>query len=183
MMIPVLETERLLLKEISEADAPSYAKHFVDYEVIRNLSATVPWPYPDNGVAEFIREHIIPNQGNDRWCWGIFLKLNPRELVGGIELWRPGTPENRGFWLGREYWGIGIMTEAVIPVLDFAFNELGFEELVFSNALGNARSRRIKEKTGAELLRVEPASFVDPEFTQRELWQLSKSDWQVKRPE
>ena len=179
MEIPEFRTERLFLRGIRESDSASYKKHFVDYEVIRYLSSTVPWPYPEDGITQFIRGHILPNQGNNRWGWGIFLKESPDEMVGGVELWRPGTPENRGFWLGRKYWGMGIMTEAVFPVTECVFNELGFEVLVFSNALGNTRSRRVKEKTGARLLRVEPAKFVDPTFTEHEIWELSKIDWEA----
>jgi hypothetical protein len=35
-------TERLLLRPVSEADIPAYTRYFVDYEVIRHLSAAVP---------------------------------------------------------------------------------------------------------------------------------------------
>lgn len=49
------------------------------------------------------------------------------------------------------------MTEAVKPVMNFAFKELGFDQLVFTNAVGNQRSRRIEEKTGARL--IEPANL------------------------
>jgi [ribosomal protein S5]-alanine N-acetyltransferase len=45
--LPVFTTERLILREVTEADAPSYEKNFVDYEVISQLAATVPWPYPE----------------------------------------------------------------------------------------------------------------------------------------
>lgn len=69
------------------------------------------------------------------------------------------------------------MTEAVEPVMDYAFNELGFEKLVFTNAVGNIRSRRVKEKTGAKLVRVAPAKFVNPAYTEHEIWELSKTEW------
>jgi RimJ/RimL family protein N-acetyltransferase len=82
-----------------------------------------------------------------------------------------------GFWLAKQHWGKGLMSEAVWPVTDYAFDCLGFDQLIFSNALGNRRSRRIKEKMGATFLRTEPAAFVDPEFTEHELWQLTKDDW------
>jgi hypothetical protein len=45
--LPVFTTERLILREVTEADASSYEKNFVDYEVISQLAATVPWPYPE----------------------------------------------------------------------------------------------------------------------------------------
>jgi RimJ/RimL family protein N-acetyltransferase len=149
--------------------------------VIRHLSSAVPWPYPENGAAEFIRDFILPNKGLDRWIWGIFLKSNPSELIGGVDLWRKGIPENRGFWLGRKFWGRGVMTEAVAPVNDYAFDQLGFESLIFSNALGNVASRKVKEKTGALFLKTEQARFVDPTYSERELWELTKERWESHR--
>jgi ribosomal-protein-alanine N-acetyltransferase len=174
---PEFITERLILKGVTENDIGSYEKYFIDYEVIRHLASVVPWPYPKDGVATFVKEQILPKQGNDKWVWGIFMRAHPADLIGIVDLWRPGTPENRGFWLGREFWGQGIMTEAVIPIIDFAFQELNFETLLFSNAKGNTPSRRIKEKTGATFLRIEPASFVDPTYREKELWELKKDSW------
>jgi [ribosomal protein S5]-alanine N-acetyltransferase len=177
MSLPVFETERLILRGPTLRDAPAYEKNFVDYEVIRSLAAAVPWPYPKNGVVTWI-EGILKNQAVDRWVWGIFLKSNPAELIGVIDLWREATPENRGFWLGKKYWGQGIMTEATGPVMDYAFDVLGFEKMILANAVGNPRSRRVKEKNGARLLRIEPAKFVDPQLTcGHEIWELTKEAW------
>jgi [ribosomal protein S5]-alanine N-acetyltransferase len=180
MLLPRFETKRLILKEVTINDVPSYEKNFVDYEVIRHLSSLVPWPYPKNGVVDFLNNSVIPNQGKDRWVWGLFLKSNPAELVGAIDLWRECKPENRGFWLARRLWRQGLMTEAVRPVMNYAFNDLGFEKLVFTNALGNIASRKVKEKTGARLIGVRPASFVDPAYTEHEVWELEKDSWLSK---
>ncbi len=178
LVIPSFQTDRLILKGVTLKDAPSYQKNFVDYAVISQLSSTVPWPYPENGVEEFIRTFILPRQGQDRWVWGIFLKTNPDEMIGGIDLWRKGTPEHRGFWLGKAFWGQGYMTEAVKPVMDYAFDHLGFETLIFSNAVGNTKSRRIKEKTGARFIGTRPAKFVSSDYTEAETWELTKQEWQ-----
>ncbi len=180
MKLPVFSTERLMLREVLEDDIPSYAKYFVDYEVIRHLSgANVPWPYPENGVRDYVVNEIIPKQGDDNWVWGIFLLSNPDELIGIIDLWRPGRPENRGFWLGRKFWGRGIMPEALVPITNHAFDDLGFDSLVLSNAKGNIRSRRIKEKAGARLLRIEPGYYVDPNLRECEIWLLTKEVWKT----
>jgi [ribosomal protein S5]-alanine N-acetyltransferase len=53
--LPVLSTERLILREVTEADVPAYERNFVDYEVISQLAAAVPWPYPEGGVLNFVR--------------------------------------------------------------------------------------------------------------------------------
>lgn len=175
--LQIFETDRLILKQVSDCDFINWQKNFVDYEVIRNLSSLVPWPYPDNGVETFYKTTILPSLGINRWLWGIFLKENPGELIGCVDLWREGRPENRGFWLAHKHWGKGLMTEAVAPIMEYAFTELGFEKLIFSNAEGNIRSRRVKEKAGAKLLRIEPANFVDPKFTHHEVWELTKENW------
>lgn len=179
MSIPTQKTVRLVLKEVTKLDIPAYKKHFIDYEIIRHLSKAVPWPYPEDGVESYLNDLIFPNQGKDRWMWGIHLKSNPNELIGAVELWREGKPENRGFWLSRKYWNKGIMTEAVAPINEYAFVQLEFEYLIFSNAKGNIQSRKIKEKTGAKYLRTESASFVDPNYTEREIWKLRKEEWQI----
>lgn len=175
--LPILETKRLILRGVTHEDIPSYEKYFIDYEVISHLAAAVPWPYPENGVREFLDNLVFPYQGKTEWLWGIFEKNNPSELIGVVHLWREGHPENRGFWLGKPFWGKGYMTEAVESVMDYAFNELGFEKLVFANAVGNLKSRRVKEKTGARLIDVKPAKFVNPKYTEHEIWELTKSEW------
>lgn len=176
-MTPELETTRLLLKPLALAHAPDYTRHFVDYEVIRHLSDQVPWPYPEGGVEDFMTNVVLPKQGDGRWAWGIFLKSSPDELIGGVDLWRRGCPEHRGFWLGRAFWGNGYMGEACDAVTQFAFEDLNFEKLIFSNALGNVRSRRIKEKAGAQFVGLRDAKFVSDEYTQSELWELTRESW------
>lgn len=178
--LPRFSTERLLLREVKLTDRYSYKRNFVDYDVIRTLSNAVPWPYPENGVEDFLGNVIIPNQGKDRWMWGIFLKTKPDELIGCVELWRQGRPEHRGFWLAKKYWGQGLMTEAVCPINEYAFDNLRFEKLVFANAVGNIGSRRVKEKTGARFIKTVEAKFVDPNLTHQELWELSKKDWEMQ---
>lgn len=178
-LIPLrcLETKSLLLKPMQLDYLGDYIRHFVDYRVIRFLSKNVPWPYPEDGVRHFLEEQIIPTQGSERFCFGIFLKVNPEELIGCIDLWRAPQPENRGFWLGFDFWGHGYMTEACEEMNRLAFEELNFERLYFSNAVGNSRSSRIKRKTGAKFLEIIPAQFVDPVFNQAELWILKREDW------
>jgi ribosomal-protein-alanine N-acetyltransferase len=175
---PRFETDRLLLRELTLSDAPTYQQNFNNYEVIQHLSAAVPWPYPDDGVEYFLNNVVFPNQGKNRWDWGLFLKTNPSEVIGTISFFLPGVPEHRGFWLAKKYWGMGLMTEAVAPIMGFAFNTLKMESIIFSNAVGNDRSRRVKEKTGATFVETRPVKFVSPLYTESEYWELSKTAWE-----
>lgn len=73
------------------------------------------------------------------------------------------------------------MEEAARAVNEHAFTVLGFEKLNFDNALGNIPSRRIKEKTGAKLICVRPASLVDTTIKEMEVWELTKEAWLANR--
>ncbi len=181
VIVPTFHTERLILREIVPGDIPAYQRNFNDWEVIRHLSRKVPWPYPEDGVKVYCEQLLFPNQGKSSWNWGLFLREHPDELIGTVALYRPGIPESRGFWLARRLWGQGLMTEAVIPVMDYAFAELGYECMILSNAVGNTRSGRVKEKTGAKLLRTAPMEFVDPTYTHSEYWEISAEAWRQFR--
>ena len=177
MKLPEFETERLFMRGVRIEDAESYEKNFATYEVIQHLSHFVPWPYPVDGVRSFLQESVLPHQGKSRWLWVIFLKDQRGEVIGCVDLWAKGCPEHRGFWLAVEHWGKGFMTEAVTPVMDYAFEHLDFEELIFANAVGNERSRRIKEKTGATYVETRPAKFVNSAYKEHEIWRLTKENW------
>ena len=79
-LIPKFETLRLLLRGVELKDASAYQMYFNDYDIISQLAAVVPWPYPQNGAEEFIRNVILPQQGKSRWSWGLFLKECPWSL-------------------------------------------------------------------------------------------------------
>jgi [ribosomal protein S5]-alanine N-acetyltransferase len=181
--VPTFVTERLVLRELVESDIPRYQSLFVDYDVIRNLAAGVPWPYPENGVREYLEAQVFPHQGKSKWVWAINLKEDPDSLIGTLDLWRIPSPSNRGFWLGKPFWGRGYMTEAVEPVNDFAFGTLGFEKLYFTNATSNNRSSRIKEKTGARLVERGPGNYVDPTFTLQDRYELTRERWEEYKAE
>ena len=175
----IFETKRLLVKPLRLEDAPAYQKYFNDYEVISHLSRKVPWPYPEDGALSYLK-FVLPLQGIDRWDWGIFEKSNPDECIGSIGIFKKGIPEHRGFWLAQKHWGKGYMTEAVEPVTSYAFDELGFTELLLSNAKGNERSRRLKEKVGAEFLYLKSSELVNPDYKESEIWRLTKEAWKAR---
>ena len=179
--VPTLHTSRLVLRPLCESDLPAVQRNFEDYETVRYLAAVVPWPYPSDGAATWFRDIATPGQGKDHWTWVIALKEASSELIGLIELFEQARPSNRGFWLTRSLWGRGYMSEAVEAVNDYAFDVLGFERLLLDNALGNAGSARIKDKTGARLIEVVDAQFVDPSITKMERWELTKEAWHSAR--
>ena len=52
------------------------------------------------------------------------------------------------YWLGKKYWGQGIMTEAIKVLCDYAFNELNKLKLSITTLEDNIGSRKVAEKNG-----------------------------------
>jgi RimJ/RimL family protein N-acetyltransferase len=178
--VATLQTQRLTIRPLQESDIPAVQRNFEDWETVRFLTSAVPWPYPPNGAMQWYRDVVVPGQGITNWSWAICLKESPEQLVGVIELFRDRA-SHRGFWLDRNFRGNGYMEEAARAVNEHAFTVLGFEKLNFDNAMGNIPSRRIKEKTGAKLIGVRPASLVDTTIKEMEHWELTKEAWLANR--
>ncbi|HTJ58610.1 MAG TPA: GNAT family protein [Devosiaceae bacterium] len=83
----------------------------------------------------------------------VFLTEGGKEkIVGGLTLSnirrRAAQHVNLGYWMGRDFAGRGLMTEAVGVVLPFAFNTLGLHRIHAAFLPDNAASRRVLEKNG-----------------------------------
>jgi RimJ/RimL family protein N-acetyltransferase len=127
-------------------DAESVARHANNRKVWLVVRDTFPHPYTIDDAHEFIRR-AIAEQPATRFC----IEINGK-AVGGIGV-HPGQDVHRhtatvGYWLGEEFWGRGIMSEAVTAVTDFFFDNFPLRRIsaeVFSN---NPASSRVLEKAG-----------------------------------
>ncbi|MGJ4993768.1 GNAT family N-acetyltransferase [Bradyrhizobium sp. HKCCYLS3077] len=155
MLTPTLHTARLLLRPLAVADAPAIQRHFNNWNIIRTLAAVVPWPYPDDGAATFVKLQLDKiAAGEEIYQWVLVLRDGDGTAIGNIHF-RPRVESrkgHRGFWLAEPYWNQGLMSEAIAAVNDFAFGPLGLDHFHVCNVASNAASRRVKQKTGAEFI-------------------------------
>lgn len=160
-------------------DAPIIQKHFNNWNIIKNLLDTVPWPYPDDGAEDFIKNNALPRMAKgEAFIWTIQPKENPDDPIGMIEFrYKTDRDDRRGFWLAEPYWKQGYMTEAVSTVNDFIFNELKVDRIVICNFKGNEGSRRVKEKTGATYIGTCEKNHHQGK-TETELWELTAEQWE-----
>jgi [ribosomal protein S5]-alanine N-acetyltransferase len=179
MDTPTIETERLILRPLAPSDAPAIQRHFNNWNIIRNLAAVVPWPYPEDGAESFIRLQLGKiAAGEDIYQWVLALKSGDGEAIGNI-YFRPRSDNpkgNRGFWLAESFWNRGLMTEAITAVNDFAFLTLGLESFHVCNAASNAASRRVKQKTGAEFVGYVELLHHNGE-SKAERWKVGRESW------
>ena len=96
---PTLRTRQLLLQPLTLGDAAAIQERFAHWEVVRYLSAAVPWPYPDDGALSYVRDVALPALARGtEWHWTIRLRSRPDDVIGSISL-MDQVDNHRGFWL------------------------------------------------------------------------------------
>jgi RimJ/RimL family protein N-acetyltransferase len=140
--IPVLETERLVLRAPRLEDAKAVVALASDRRVAEN-TARIPHPYRMSDALEWITS-VTAEEGKQTFL--ITLAGAPIG-AGGIDLREASTPE-LGYWIGAPHWGQGYATEAARAVIDHAFTDLGHEALQAGARVSNPASRRVLEKCG-----------------------------------
>ena len=115
-----LETPRLILRPLELADAEEVQPLFAQWEIVRQLNARVPWPFPETGVHTYYRDDALPAIARgEEWHWMLLLKEDSRQkIIGSICLVADGY-NNRGFWIAQQWQGRGLMTEAAAAVTRF----------------------------------------------------------------
>lgn len=171
-----------MMRPVQFSDAPRYQSLFAHYEVIEFLDGNViPWPYPENGVEEFLRFIQPKVELGETILWALVPK-GEEEMIGVLHLNPLSETDHRGFWLGKEYWGQGYMSEAVAASQDYCFDVLKMPRLLLSNAEPNAGSRRLKEKSGATFLGLSEERYFAGGGTYRSMkWELTAEAWQAHR--
>jgi len=166
---------------LESGDAPAIQEHFPHWNIIKNLSSGVPWPYPEDRAIKHITEVCLPGMEKGTvMAWAICERDNPEQLIGVMDYFPNdrGDLGNRGFWLAIPYQGRGYMTEATHAVQDYLFIELGIAQLILANSVDNKASSMIKRKSGATLLRIASNSQHHSGITESEIWRLTREDWE-----
>lgn len=145
-MTDTLRTARLTLRPLDPADAPFIEAQCGAWDVARMLRV-VPYPYPPGMAADYIRRMRAPDAAER--AFALDATVSGGEPILGVLTLKPVEGGVRlGYWLGRPWWGLGYMSEAVSAALDAAFAEPGVaaaEAGVFSD---NPASRRLLERLG-----------------------------------
>ena len=119
---PVLETPRLTLRPLRRSDAPRIAALCSDFEVAR-ATARIPHPYGHADAEAVLDLAAARNPAREV---DFALDMPGEGLVGLLGFFGEAAPATEiGYWLGRPYWGAGLMTEAVKAALAWAVRDWG----------------------------------------------------------
>lgn len=145
---PFIKTERLELRELRAEDA---------YEVFVQRSHPVINKYikrevakNENDALDWINKQLERQSASEGILWGISIRGQSR-LIGSACFWNL-EPENDkaelGYSLHYDYFSQGIMTEALMAVLNYGFNTMKLKCIDAYTHKDNKASRRLLEKLG-----------------------------------
>ena len=147
---PELETERLRLRAIDASEAAWYLAHFSRPEIVHGTG----FPAPDGiaGARAELERYITGLFARREGIrWGLTLRGDPT-LIGSAGLYRwldaPVRQAELGYDLVPEWWGRGLMSEALRAIVGYAFGTLGLERIEALVLARNARSCATLERVG-----------------------------------
>ncbi len=144
-----IETERLILRPWKETDLHD----FYEYARVEGVGEKAGWNHhqsleeSEQILSAFIRNKktlALELKENKKVIGS--LGLEPRDGDAGL----PKELQGReiGYVLSRDYWGRGLMPEAVKAIINYCFNILDYDYLTCGHFEHNDRSRRVVEKSG-----------------------------------
>lgn len=142
-MLTALDTPRLNLRPLTEADAPAVERILGDARVARMLRV-VPHPFPPGAATEYLRR--LGGGVTPEIALGVRRRGEPA-LLGAVSARRAGDGARLGYWLAPDAWGQGLMTEAVGAVVAALFDD-GVAEIEAGVFADNPASRRILSRLG-----------------------------------
>ena len=145
----MLKTERLLLRPWQESDAE------ILYEYAKDLDVGPPAGWPPHTNVENSRQ-IIRDVLSARETYAVCLQDGAPIGCVGLKLKGQTDMTDRedecelGYWLGKPFWGQGIIPEASRELLRHAFETLNMRAVWCGYYEGNEKSHRVQQKLGFE---------------------------------
>lgn len=146
--LPTLETERLILRKVTFADAADIFAYASDEDVAKYVTWDTHKTIQD--TERFIRFILSRYENNSPAPWAIEYKENSR-VIGTIDFvtWQEyHKVAEVGYALSKDYWGKGLMSESLEAVKVFGFEHMDLVRIQAHCMAENIGSARVMEKAG-----------------------------------
>lgn len=173
---PILETDRLILRQLAAADAQDCFLFLSDEENIRYYD---PAPITQLEQAEkSIERHRRRFAQQEALRWGITLKGENRVIGNGGYAWEADNQlAVLSYILSKRYWNKGIMTEALTAMIQFGFAHIHLHRIEAQVAYPNLASARLLEKLGfQEEGRLRERQYANNQFVDERMFALINSN-------
>jgi len=146
---PILETERLVLRPLTQDDAAAMSRLAGDRQIAQT-TLSIPHPCSEEQARAWIAARTSQSARDTQVAFSIDSK-EAGHLIGTVGLGKiepePSQAE-MGFWIGVPSWGKGYATEAGQRVISYAFEELRLNRVYAHHMVRNPTSGRVLEKLG-----------------------------------
>ena len=148
--IPVIETDRLILRGMRVSDAEDMFAYAHDPEVTKYLT------WDAHASVDVSREYLTyvgqRYRTGDCYDWAVVSRADGRMIgtCGFTRMLFSDDAAEIGYVLNPAYQGQGLMTEAVSAVLRFGFDNLPLHRIEARFMQENLRSRRLMERVGMQ---------------------------------
>ena len=176
-IFPVINTDRLVCRQITMADASLLHQYWSDLEVTKYLSLNPFKKMEETRDMIAILNSLPGNKQGIRWA--ITRKMDNRVLgTCGFHNYKPEHFRAEvGYELGKEHWRQGIMTEALTAILAYGFRVMNCNRIEAFVNYGNAKSTRLLERNGFKLDGIlREYEFNQGKFVNQYCYSLLKSD-------
>ena len=130
------------------SDAKDLAAALSNKKVQDNLRDGLPYPYTEQDGKEFISAMLSADE-NETFAFAITVD---NMVIGSIGIFRQGNIHRQtaelGYYIAEEYWGKGIMTEAVKQICEYVFANSDIIRIYAEPFAYNIASCRVLEKVG-----------------------------------
>jgi ribosomal-protein-alanine N-acetyltransferase len=147
-IFPVLETERFILRQLTEQDAEAVYQYFSKPEVVRYYDLDL-FTAPSQAIETIARWNSRYAEGRGI-RWGIAAKEDD-QIIGSCGFFNWSKKDQRaeiGYELDIDHWNKGVMTEVVSTVIKFGFEQLKFNRIEAHFHPDNVASERVLSKVG-----------------------------------
>ncbi len=149
IMKTILQTPRLLLRELSVDDAEDF------YELNQNpnvVKYTGDAPFESVSAAEDFLKNYNDYKRNGYGRWAVIEK-DSGEFLGWCGLKFDGKETDIGFRFFEKHWNKGYATESAKACLEYGFTELNLNEIVGRAMKENIGSVKVLEKIGMKFIK------------------------------
>jgi ribosomal-protein-alanine N-acetyltransferase len=160
MQVPVIETDRLILRPLTAEDAGAAFVWLSDERVTKFM------PYPTYTNTGDVTRWIESLKEEESYHFGFVLKDNNLFIGSGDIGYSSETKTwEFGYNIRYDYWNKGLSTEAARAMIRFAFEKLGARDFGANHATENGASGRVIEKCGLRFTRYGEYSKFDHSIT------------------
>jgi RimJ/RimL family protein N-acetyltransferase len=176
-VIPILETERLVLRALKPDDFETYARFMADEDVTRHLTGK-PMGRADawRNMAMVVGHWAL--RGYGRWA---VERKSDRVFVGHVGLWNPeGWPGLEVGWtLAKEFWGQGYASESARAAMRYGFLTQDVDRLISVIDVANEASQRVAQSIGETRGERRELVHNNKTFTV-DIWSITREAWRAQ---